>query len=279
MESGVTISGVANGIEPMTREVMYDQTRQMAEALCPGAADVLGCLRAVPADQIMPFRPAATAREGILWAPVIEGAGGVLPEHPDALIASGSFNEGEVLVGTNKNEYGLFILGGGAITTVAGFTADVEQRFGARASEVLALYAPATDADARQAQIDLMTDIMFRCATRSFARALEAAGVDVYLYSFEQGNAWHADELGYVFGPGFYGLDLANPVASLSETIQGYWTSFAADGDPNAQGLPAWPKYDAVGDQHLTLAAPPSTGSGLREQACDFWDGYLAATR
>jgi carboxylesterase type B len=49
-----------------------------------------------------------------------------------------------------------------------------------------------------------MTDVMFRCAARKLARALSAAGQGVYLYSFEQDAAWHADEMGYVFGEGNY---------------------------------------------------------------------------
>jgi para-nitrobenzyl esterase len=278
MESGVCTRGVANGIEPVQREKTYARAQQMGAALCPDATDVIGCLRGLPADQIMAWAPDASSdgsgAPGISWVPVIEGPGGVLPDHPDTLIARGDYNRGEVLVGTNKNEAGLF--NPLPFYSFEELRSMVEAQYGARADEVMALYAPNASADAYQALVTLMTDVMFRCPSRGLARLLQKENGTVYLYSFEQGSAWHAEEMTYVFGYDYLLFAVVPPVESLVDAMQRYWINFASRGDPNGEGLPTWPRYDLAGDRHMTLAAPPSAASGLSRAACDFWDSYLS---
>jgi para-nitrobenzyl esterase len=279
MESGVCTRGVANGVEPVQRERTYARAQQMAADLCPGSMDVLGCLRGLPADQLMawspPAAPAASGAPGIGWVPVIEGAGGVLPDHPDALIARGDFHRGEVLVGTNKNEAGLF--NPLPFYSFEELRAMVQEQYAARADEIMALYAPSPDVDAYQALVTLMTDVMFRCPSRGLARMLQSQGTPVYLYSFEQGSAWHAEEMTYVFGYDYLLFGVVPPVESLVDAVQRYWTNFAYRGDPNGEGLMMWPRYDLAGDHHMTLVDPPAAGSGHARAACDLWDNYLAS--
>ena len=62
--------------------------------------------------------------------------------------------------------------------------------------------------------------------------------------------------------------------------MQTYWTSLAADGDPNGSGpqkapLVVWPAYDGATDRHLTMGADGtlSVGHGLSKKQCDFWAG------
>jgi para-nitrobenzyl esterase len=279
MESGVCTRGVANGIEPVQREKTYARAQQLAADLCAGSADTIGCLRGLPAEQLMawtpPAAPAGNGAPGIGWVPVIEGPGGVLPEHPDALIARGDFNRGEVIVGTNRNEYGLFnpipLYSREELQSMA------EAQYGARAGEVMALYAPSADTDPYQALVTLMTDVMFRCPSRGLARMLERQGGTVYLYSFEQGSAWHAEEMTYLFGYEYLTFAVTPPVASLADAMQRYWTNFASRGDPNGDGLTPWPRYDLAGDRNMTLVDPPAASSGLQRATCDFWDSYLAS--
>jgi para-nitrobenzyl esterase len=277
LESGVATRGVANGIAPVTRDEMYARTQQMATDLCPSASNVIACLRGLPATELMAWASSGGAggSGGLGWVPVVEGPGGVLPDTPDALMEAGDFNPGEIIVGTNANEYGLFALLRGSATSVADMRARVEASHPDAVDEIMAIYAPNASVAANQAYVTLMTDVMFRCASRSFARLASANQRSVYLYSFEQGSAWHSDELVYVFG--YFSLGVLPPAASLQAAIRGYWLNFAATGDPNGGGLPVWPKYDTASDRHMTLVDPPAAGSGLQKGACDFWDGYLAS--
>jgi para-nitrobenzyl esterase len=57
--------------------------------------------------------------------------------------------------------------------------------------------------------------------------------------------------------------------------MKGYWTRFAATGDPNGDGAEAWPLYDVAVDAHLSLVDPPQAGVRLGQPACDFWDEFL----
>ena len=275
MESGVPLHGVRNGVAPLTRQEMYDRTAELVADLCSGKTDVLGCLRDLAPEDIIAWSP-ADATSDVGWAPVIEGKGGVLPNSPDKLIASGKINEGEVIVGTNKNEYGLFALIGTSASTVDEMRSLVEMSFPDAVDDIMAVYEADAAASASQAYITMMTDIMFRCDTRRFARQVSAQGRDVYLYSFEQGTAWHSDELAYIFGDGNFTLAVSAPLASLSDAMRGYWLNFAHNGDPNGDGLTKWPKYTEASDKNMTLVDPPAVATGLQKESCDFWDDYLA---
>lgn len=285
MQSGVSTRAVSSGIEPVTRERMYQTTNALASALCPGAADVLACLRELPWEMFVDWTPPPGALPGVSgpmlpWVPTVEGPGGVLPESADALMESGRFNPGEILVGTNKNEFGFFqLIGTGPrVMNVDQMRMNVESQFGSKAPEIMNLYEPDDAAAAPTAYAMMMTDIMFRCGTRSFARLAAAQGRDVYLYSFEEGNAYHSEELAYVWGMGNFSIALnAAPTPALIDPIQKYWLNFARTGDPNGSGLPEWPQYDAEPDRHLTLVNPPAAGSGLQKEGCDYWDAYLRA--
>jgi para-nitrobenzyl esterase len=58
-------------------------------------------------------------------------------------------------------------------------------------------------------------------------------------------GAFHMAEIPYVFG----NLDVRDwpwteADRHLAETMMTYWINFAANGDPNGAGVPAWPAFD-----------------------------------
>jgi para-nitrobenzyl esterase len=274
LESGAS---VGTGFGLSTRDAGYALSTSMASELCPGAPDAVACLRAKPAQELVDWTAGAMGLFGAPWAPVVEGRpGGVLPDTPQNLITKNDYNRAApIIAGTNKNEWGLFVqpaLGGMPLTTIAEYKANLAGQFNARAAEVEAQYPVTTDAEANDVYIRLVTDMVFRCPTRLLARLTTARGNKFYLYSFEEGAAYHGDELAYVFGMSTFGG--LPPSPALVSTTQGYWTGFAIKGDPNGSGLTAWPAYDNVTDQHLVLKNQPSVGSGLSKSDCDFWDRF-----
>jgi para-nitrobenzyl esterase len=59
---------------------------------------------------------------------------------------------------------------------------------------------------------------------------------------------------------------------ALADAMDGYWSRFAAAGDPDGSGAVAWPLYDATADAVLQLDDTPVAASGIRTAQCDFWD-------
>jgi len=64
---------------------------------------------------------------------------------------------------------------------------------------------------------------------------------------------------------------------ALSEAMNAAWGQFAAAGDPNGAGVPAWPRYDAARDSTLFWDIPSAARDGIRTAACDFWDALTPA--
>jgi para-nitrobenzyl esterase len=151
------------------------------------------------------------------------------------------------------------------------------------ASHVLSLY-PATDYDTPEyALIAIDSDYNMTCEVRNAARA--AAGTErspVWRYFFTHAmendpslkalRAFHTIELYFVFG-NLASLGSYSPSAdevALSDQLIGYWTRFAATGDPNGGGSISWPSYDANTDSMLQLDTTTLAINGYHNPQCDY---------
>jgi para-nitrobenzyl esterase len=63
----------------------------------------------------------------------------------------------------------------------------------------------------------------------------------------------------------------------LSNAMMGYWTRFAATGDPNGGGAVVWPRYDKAA-RHLDFGDVVKVGQSLKGEACDAIEPRLRAT-
>ena len=89
------------------------QGQRFAELLgCSDAPDVLACMRAAPADQViatLPSDPNVVFGKGEYgtWFPVVDG--NVIPQPLEDLFRAGEFNRVPVLIGSNRDEGTLFV--------------------------------------------------------------------------------------------------------------------------------------------------------------------------
>lgn len=248
-------------------------------------AETIVCLRALPPETIAKSLPqsfsltAPTATA--IFRPSIDGW--VVPEQPTDRVAAGKHNPVPLIVGTNADEISLGI----PDMTDAEYHAQLNALAGSTAGgdAVYAQYPPSDWGTPRDAYVAVLSDVIFTCPTRRFARAAaKGQTLPVRRYFFThalQGAGDATKKLG-----AFHGLDLPfvfhhltvnfyTPTAgenALADAIENYWTRFAASGDPNGGSDVSWPLYDATKDSVLLLEDPIVAGGPVRSKQCDFWD-------
>ena len=239
----------------------------------------------------------ALAPETVLDETLGSGAvidGWVVPRPPRAIFAAGEHNDVPVVVGATADEINADLAGGAP--TRDELEASVRSEYGSAADALLAAYAGELDDSPTTAARQIRTDRRFVWEMRAWARAVEAAGNDAYLYFFSHAppvfrlyvhdqpdlrveggrrsyGAYHSGELAYVFGnTGLVGLDWTDWDHELARVITRYWTNFARTGDPNGEGLPAWPRYERATDRSIEFGAEVRVVEGVRKAKLDLFD-------
>jgi para-nitrobenzyl esterase len=256
--------------------------RFVAASPCADATAVPACLRDLDVDTILRVLPptvgvAATGENH--YGPVIDGY--VLPDAPLRLIQAGAHNHLPFAIGANADETSRDTP---PIASEEQYRAALQRMFGAAVAPAVAAAYPPTDyGGPRQALIAATSDVRFICQARTAARAVAASQAEpVYRYFYTQAlrgplaasGAFHGLELAFVFGTlGAGGGYMPNDAErALSDAMVGYWSRFAATGDPNGDGAVAWPAYDVAADPYLRLGTPIAAGEGVRTAQCDFWE-------
>jgi para-nitrobenzyl esterase len=210
-----------------------------------GAAS-LAKLRAMsPAELIAGAAP-------MRFGPVIDGY--FLPRDVATIYAEGAQNDVPLLTGFNADEGSAFPGYGKA--TVDGFRKLATERYGESADAFLALYRAATDDEAGDALKASLRDAAAVALERLAAERARTAKTDAYLYYFERAIPWpehpefgafHTGEVPYVFD-NLRRLDRPWEAVDrqLADAVSWYWVNFATRGDPNGDGLPAWPTFRAA---------------------------------
>ena len=195
------------------------------------------------------------------------------------------------LVGSNADEGTAYPV---AMSPVA-FAADAEKRYGADAQRLLALYPAETDAEARAASYALMRDRTFAAPMRRWASE-QSLVAPVFVYHLQprppvrRGLGLCAADAGQRHGclsRGGDGLCLwharrAEPARPqtrawteadrrYSDTMMAYWLAFARNGDPNAEGLPAWPAYKLAAQQAMLFGKTIAAGALPNKAQLDFF--------
>jgi len=242
-------------------------------------------LRAKPADQLLAstfsFAPHRSGVAGLPFpTPVVDGY--VLPRQPAVAFQRGEFENVPTLIGENAIE-GRMFAPKPQDATLSAYHAWAAKTFGDLAPAFLKLYPAATDKEALAAMTAAYGDGEFGYATRLIARAVSRRQPHTYSYlftyvqsgpEFDEPPPTHSQELPYVFDTLDQPAFIAHPPPdasdrAMSQTMMAAWVRFAATGDPNGQGLLAWPAYDAENDPYLEFGLPLKIGHAFHKPQID----------
>lgn len=259
----------------------------LAQAETAGRAlrDDLAALRALPADQVLARTSLLTpAVRGLTTPRVLRPIrdGWLLSEDERTAFAAGHIHPMPLIVGSNVDE-GTTLTRSWPVDSVAAWRQQVDSNFGEAAAEAAALYAAASDADARGAVAAMFADTQFQFGTRLLARTMARYEPRTWKYLFarrrpsQQDGPHHGNEVAYVFGT----LETAAPGdhdeadAALSLAMRKAWVAFAASGDPNVAGAPRWDPYRAEDDNHLVFGDGMQAGRDWRRAHLDFVERFF----
>ena len=240
------------------------QPTRAAMASLP-AERLLAAQMALKADMLAHPDPARWGLEVVAsalpWQPVIDGD--VIPGRPIERIAAGAGAQVDVLVGSNSEDWKLFIVSTGEIDQITPevLTGPVAVHgyrslaaYGLPEQAALAAYRAAyPGASPGDLLAAVQTDWWCRIPAIHLAEARVNSSAATYMYEF----AWrspafggrlgscHALEIAFVFDTLDRGADQMvgpllgpNPPQRLADTMHGAWVAFATRGDPG------WPRYE-----------------------------------
>ena len=252
----------------------------------PDGPGALAALRSVSASRLVNATAPARTPLPLLFVrppqpsfqPVVDGY--VLPAEPWRLIKQGRWAKVPLLIGSNRDECDMWLSGvkPQAADSVAQASRQRVAWFTGDDWSTLAAQFPASDyGGLLPATSRMMTVLEFNGPVRYAAECAATQGVPSYLYYFsrvrpgDEDGAQHSAEVPYVFSSVGAGKGVPSQPADarLSQQISHYWATFAATGDPNAKGLPRWPRYDPAADVLLRLDARVVAAGAPYVAACE----------
>jgi para-nitrobenzyl esterase len=224
-------------------------------------------LRALSAEQVLRGAPAPAGANApqVETTPMLDGK--LVTETAETAYKAGRQPRVPLLLGSNSADT--------AGNRVKATTKEqLFARFGQRSAQAKAAYDPDGSTDLAVLVARANDDFGQAEPARFAANAFAASGSPVYLYRFSyvqtamreqlRAGAPHGGEIGYVFdtlsaGRGGAPTPEDQAVARMAHS---YWVNFATTGDPNGEGLAAWPRHDPGKDLIFDFQPDGSAGAG-----------------
>jgi para-nitrobenzyl esterase len=184
----------------------------------------------------------------LVLQPVVDGD--ILPAHPVEAARSGATNGVDLLIGTNAEEYGLFVAPTGLDAMTEEMLTATVSRLGVDAGAIIEAYrARLPAATPSDLFVAIQSDWFCRVPAITYTDARREGGADSHVYEFAwrpgtyggRLGACHTLEIPFVFDTldDPWGIDLrgADAPRELAEQVHGAWVEFVRS------GTPGWPAY------------------------------------
>jgi para-nitrobenzyl esterase len=225
-----------------------------------GDAAALAALRKLPAAALVNGMNLIRPQPDTYAGPMIDGR--IVPEEVETAFAAGRQAKVPYMIGAMELEFGF-------APTPAARSDEMLAGFGDAREKALAAYDPDKTGNKGTIGMRLASDIAMVEPARMLARLTAAAGQPTWQYRFSYvasslrgkvAGALHATEIPFVFNTvrQKYGDATTADDEAAGRAANAYWSAFAKHGDPNADGLPKWPRYSAADDliMEFTLRGP-----------------------
>ncbi|MEU6734880.1 carboxylesterase/lipase family protein [Streptomyces physcomitrii] len=282
-------SGAAHHV--LTPDTAHRLGRHLAELL--GVEPTRQALAAVPTGELVlaqrelrgvtvadPERWGEAALNLMPFEPVVDGA--LLPTAPHAAIAAGAGAGVDLLLGSNSDEFRLFLTPNGVLDQVTDAALHrATAAYGLDPEEALAVYRAARPgATPGELLAAVATDWFYRIPAVRLAEARTAhRAASAHLYEFAwrpptyggRLGACHAAEIPFVFDNlhegSFAGILGTEPPGQLAEAMHRAWVSFATTGDPG------WAPYDTATRPVMRFDTAPELVHDPRGAERALWEG------
>lgn len=182
--------------------------------------------------------------------------GWFLPDEIHDMMERGEFNDVDVLIGSNSQE---FSVSGPNGISVEDFHKYLEKVFPDNAETMKAWYPAKTAVIAAKQAATVASDVMLMGSVR-IGQLCAKYGRKAFVFlntketENEQGKAFgcpHCAEMPYLFGcvgkggpTPFHDYQWVDKDFAFMHQIMGYWSNFAKSGNPNGDGLVQWKQYE-----------------------------------
>jgi para-nitrobenzyl esterase len=221
-------------------------------------AAALAALRQLPAERIVDGLNMSSMMNPTYAGPMIDGK--IVAETPEQALLAGRAMKIPVIAGANSNDIGF---------SFARSMDEMFGPFGANREKAQAVYDPEKLGEFRKIGMLVASDRMMVEPARFVVRTIAAMGQPAYEYRFSYvaeslRKTWkgapHATEIPFVFDTvaARYLKDLTPADEATAKAALAYWVAFAKTGNPDGEGRPHWPAYNANDDQlmNFTNAGP-----------------------
>jgi len=256
--------------------------RRLAAAL---HAPNIAALRAMDGHALADAAPKAG------YAPWGTIDGHVLPRQVVDAFDSGEQAHVPILAGFNSGEIrSLMVLAPRPPASAADYEKTIRERYGDLADEFLRLYP---SANMPESILATTRDALYGWTAQRLAIKQTATGKPSFLYYFDHGypaedstqlHAFHASELPFVFGtfdstpPHWPKIPDTPEEKKLTDAMNGYWSSFAQSGRPQAADEPNWPAYGSARN-YMSFTDAPHPSDGLLPGMYEFLEQVVCRSR